>query len=38
MRSMSDDPQAMNWGGGNVFDVFSLSYEPALDGTPYNQW
>lgn len=37
-RSMSDDPNAMNWGGRNVFDVFSLSYDLALDGTPYNQW
>ncbi len=38
MRSMSDDPKAMNWGGSNVFDVFSLSYDLALDGTPYNEW
>ena len=38
MRSMSDDPNAMNWGGSNVFDVFSLSYDLALDGTPYSEW
>ncbi len=38
MRSMSDDPGSMNWGGRNVFDVFSLSYDLALDGTPYYEW
>ncbi len=38
MRSMSDDPGSMSWGGRNVFDVFSLSYELSLDGTPYYEW
>ena len=38
MRSVSDPPDSMNWGGDNVFDVFSLSFEPSLDGTPYSDW
>ncbi len=38
MRSMSDDPDSMSWGGRNVFDVFSLSYDLALDGSRYNEW
>jgi type II secretory pathway pseudopilin PulG len=38
MRSMSDDPGSLSWGGRNVFDVFSLSYELSLDGTPYYEW
>lgn len=38
MRSISDDPNSMSWGGRNVFDVFSLSYTLALDGTTYNEW
>lgn len=38
MRSVSDSPDSMSWGGGNVFDVFSLSMDTALDGTRYNEW
>ena len=38
MRSVSDPPDSMNWGGDNVFDVFSLSLEMSLDGTPYSEW
>ena len=38
MRAVQDDPAAMNWGGGNVFDVFTMSMDTALDGTRYSEW
>ncbi len=38
MRSVSDDPGSMSWNGRNVFDVFSLSMDTALDGTRYSDW
>ena len=38
MRAVQDDPGAMNWGGGNVFDVFTNSMDMALDGTRYSEW
>ena len=37
-RAVQDDPEAMNWGGGNVFDVFTKSMDTALDGTRYSEW
>lgn len=37
-RSMADDPDSTSWGGEDVFDVYSQSTEPGLDGTPYNTW
>ena len=38
MRSDQDDPQSNSWGGQNVFDVYSKTFEKAPDGTPYSQW
>jgi general secretion pathway protein G len=38
LRSDQDDPQSSSWGGQNVFDVFSKTFEKAPDGTPYSQW
>ena len=38
LRSVSDDPGSMSWGGSNVFDVYSLSMDLALDGTRYSEW
>ncbi|MDA0204110.1 MAG: type II secretion system protein [Acidobacteria bacterium] len=38
MRSVSDPPEAMTWGGDNVFDVFSLSFGSSLDGESYSEW
>ena len=38
MRSVSDPPEAMTWGGDNVFDVYSLSLGSSLDGEPYSEW
>ncbi len=38
LRSYSDEPDSTNWGGGNVFDVYSKSEAIALDGSKYNSW
>jgi general secretion pathway protein G len=38
MRSVSDPPDAMSWGGDNVFDVYSLSLSSSLDGELYSEW
>lgn len=38
MRSMQDDPDSTDWGGENVFDVFSKSEGTALNGTSYSSW
>jgi general secretion pathway protein G len=37
-RSMQDDPKSTAWGGQNVFDVYTNSFEKARDGTPYSEW
>lgn len=38
LRSDQDDPDSSSWGGQNVFDVYSKTYEKAPDGTPYSSW
>lgn len=38
MRAVQDDPNAMSWGGQNVFDVYSTSYDLGSDGTRYSEW
>ncbi|HXW57484.1 MAG TPA: type II secretion system protein [Candidatus Cybelea sp.] len=38
MRSVQDDPTSTEWGGTDVFDVFSRSTSTALDGTKYSDW
>lgn len=38
LRSFQDDPETRGWGGQNVFDVYSLSSDTALDGTGYRDW
>jgi len=38
LRSVQDDPDAHSWGGHNVFDVYSLSTDMAIDGTNYADW
>jgi general secretion pathway protein G len=38
VRSTQDDPTSMSWGGQNVFDVYSKTYEKAPDGTNYSDW
>ena len=37
-RSMQDDPTSQSWGGQNLFDVYTKSYEMARDGTKYSEW
>jgi general secretion pathway protein G len=38
LRSYQDDWDSDNWGGENVYDVYSLSPLKALDGTYYAEW
>jgi general secretion pathway protein G len=38
LRSYQDKPDATNWGGQNVFDVYTKSTGTALDGTRYRDW
>jgi general secretion pathway protein G len=38
LRSYQDAPDSTNWGGQNVFDVFTKSTGIALDGTKYRDW
>ncbi len=38
LRSYGDQPDSKDWGGGNVFDVYSKSEAEAIDGTKYNTW
>jgi general secretion pathway protein G len=37
-RSFKDEPDSTNWGGEDVFDVYSLSGDTAIDGTKYKDW
>ncbi len=38
LRSYADKPDSTIWGGEDVFDVYSLSEETAIDGTKYKDW
>jgi general secretion pathway protein G len=38
LRSYQDDSDSENWGGENVYDVYSKSLGIALDGTKYKEW
>jgi general secretion pathway protein G len=38
LRSTEDDLDATNWGGQNVFDVYSQSQATGLNGTKYSEW
>ncbi len=38
LRSYQDEPDDSNWGGENVYDVFSLSDGVGLDRVPYREW
>jgi len=38
LRSYSDKPDSTSWGGEDVYDVYSLSEETAIDGTKYKDW
>jgi general secretion pathway protein G len=38
LRSVQDDPDSTQWGGQDVFDVYSRAQGAALDGTKYSDW
>jgi general secretion pathway protein G len=38
LRSVQDDADSTQWGGKNVFDVYSTSTATALNGTKYSDW
>lgn len=38
LRSYQDSPDSKNWGGQNVFDVYTKSEGKGLDGTNYRDW
>ena len=38
LRSYSDQPDSTEWGGGNVYDVYSKSEAISLDGSKYITW
>ena len=38
LRSSIDEPDSTTWGGEDVFDVYSLSEETAIDGSKYKEW
>lgn len=38
LRSFQDEPTSTSWGGQNVFDVYTKSWEKAGDGTAYSEW
>ena len=38
LRSYQDDLDSENWGGENVYDIYTKSLGIALDGTKYKEW
>ncbi len=38
MRSINDDLKSTSWGGGNVFDVYSLAKGTGLNNIGYADW
>lgn len=38
LRSYSDEPDSTQWGGDNVYDVYSKSDATAIDGSKYSTW
>lgn len=38
LRSVQDDPDSTQWGGQDVFDVYSREQGTALNGTKYSDW
>jgi general secretion pathway protein G len=38
LRSYQDKPDADDWGGENVYDIYTKSPGTALDGTKYRDW
>ena len=38
LRSLQDDPTSTSWGGQDVYDVYSLSRDRAIDKSSYKDW
>ena len=38
LRSIADEPNSTSWGGGNVFDVYSLAPGTGMNEIPYKDW
>src|SRR5215469_17371406 len=38
MRSYKDKPDSTEWGGEDIYDVYSKSSDKALNGTLYKNW
>lgn len=38
LRSINDEPKSTSWGGGNVFDVYSLARGGGMNNIPYREW
>ena len=38
LRSDQDDTKSQSWGGQNVFDVYSKTFDKGSDGAPYAEW
>lgn len=38
LRAVQDEPHSESWNQKNIFDVYSLSKDTALNGTKYKDW